>query len=79
MGTAPPTVPTLTDQRPRLCRLRHYETSRLVMLRAERASICGCLRCGDEDRGHELNVLIELCLLHIAEYENRICERQTSG
>ena len=67
---------TLTDPRPRLCQLRHYETNRLALLRAERTSICGCLRCGDEDRGSELNILIALCRLHIAEYEDRICEWQ---
>jgi len=67
-------VPTLTDRRPALWVARRHQLDLLAMNRAARSAVCGCTRCGDQDRGQELDVLITLSLARIDEISNQICD-----
>jgi hypothetical protein len=56
-------------------RARRAHQDRVAMLRIARANICGCDRCGDADRGHELDVLIQLSIERVAELSDQITDR----
>jgi hypothetical protein len=66
---------TLTDRRPRLWTIRVNEKERLAWHRLERTLICGCIRCGDADRGERLDELITVSIARIAKLGDQICER----
>lgn len=69
-------MPTLTDRRHRLTQARTYETNRLTLLQRERRQVCGCTRCGDGDRGTELDALITRSAQLVAGYSNQITDRK---
>jgi len=65
-------VPTLLDRRPALCAARRHEQDRLALHQTARQAVCGCLRCGDEGRGQELDVLINLGQARVADLTDQI-------
>lgn len=67
---------TTLDRRPALCAARRHQLDLLAMNRAARQAVCGCSRCGDQDRGQELDVLIKVGLARIREIEDRICTKE---
>ena len=64
-----------TDPRPAWCESRRREQDRLVDLRARRAAICGCDKCGDANQGYALDALIARTIARITQAGNLICER----
>lgn len=64
----------LADRRPALCAARRHEQDRLALHQTARSAVCGCIRCGDEDRGQELDYLIRLSLARIGQLTDRILE-----
>ena len=67
---------TLTDPRLELCKRRKIEQERLATFRIYRASVCGCLTCGDQAKVAELDGHIRDCLARLAKISNQICERE---
>jgi hypothetical protein len=55
---------------------RRQETERLVQLRASRAKVCGCLRCGDADKAMEFDTLIRQSVTLLDAATNKLCERE---
>ena len=58
-----------------LCKRRKIEQDRLATLRIYRASVCGCLTCGDQRQGADLDGHIRDCLERLAKISDQICER----
>jgi len=70
------TTTTLTE-RPMLTlwTARRHEQDQLAMNKGARQAVCGCSRCGDQDRGQELDYLIRRGLARISEIEDKITDR----
>ena len=53
---------------------RRVALDKLALMRVYRASICGCLRCGDLDRAEELDALIARCVEAVDELTDAITD-----
>lgn len=64
-------------ERETLRQYRLYEKDRLAELRASRAKVCGCWRCGDADKGAEVDTLIRKSVELLDAATNKLCERES--
>ena len=66
------TTDTQTDARLTFWAAREHSKGELESWRQERAGVCGCTRCGDQQRRLDCDSFIKFHLAQIAKYEDWI-------